>query len=144
MIALHAWLLQWLGDALVSPQFLKPMAVPMFTRLLQPEAPPAEPKPSIVKRAKKRKAIVAAQSPAAQPASHPASAAETTAPAQAPQVSASTPDVITSTVAPPAVAAASAPASAASSSANASLDSWPIDTRLNYRLTGWYDGDLTG
>jgi hypothetical protein len=29
-------------------------------------------------------------------------------------------------------------------SANASLDSWPVDTRLSYRLTGWYRGELTG
>jgi hypothetical protein len=38
--------------------------------------------------------------------------------------------------------AASAPASAPASVA--SLDTWPADTRVSYRLTGWYRGALTG
>lgn len=148
VIALHVWILQWLGDALSGPQFLTPMAVPMFTRLLQPEAPPVAQDPAAApKPRKKRKAIAAVQEAAAPKPAKPASQPQPEQVAQAPEPSASTPDVpAPDASAPVAAASAAQPAASAASSAsaNASLDSWPVDTRLNYRLTGWYDGDLTG
>jgi hypothetical protein len=64
--------------------------------------------------------VASAAAPPAAPASAPASAAS------APAVTASAPE---------------APASAAIVIA---ADTWPADTRLSYRLTGWYDGELTG
>jgi hypothetical protein len=46
--------------------------------------------------------------------------------------------------APDSSAAVAAAAAAASAPAPASLDSWPVDTRLSYRLSGNYRGELTG
>lgn len=195
VIALHAWVLQWLSGALETAAVIRPMATPMFTRLLKPEAAPAPetktPKPAAARKrgtlAAVRRAPVAAKSPgrpasspaaAASPASTAASAASaavastsaaaspsaaasaSAAPASAAQVASSHPPGTSETT--PAVAAASAPASASASASaaasaphaaasapanpdtNASLDSWPVDTRLSYRLTGWYRGELTG
>jgi hypothetical protein len=166
VIALHAWVLQWLDDALLeSPALIKPMATPMFTRLLQPEAPPApeaKPPPS---PAKKRESLAAVRRPAAKPAAKPAARPASppkppaAAPASAPEVAASTPGDTTDTLPPvaaasgevpaapaskPASTPASAPQPAASAPVTASLDSWPADTRLSYRLTGWYRGELAG
>jgi hypothetical protein len=39
---------------------------------------------------------------------------------------------------------AAAPASAPAAPASANLDSWPADTRLSYRLSGWFRGELYG
>lgn len=140
VIALHAWLLDWFAHALETAPFIHPMAAPMFTRLLKPEAPPAIAAPAR-KRAEKHAAMAALPPPAAKPAAKPASTPAPDKIEPAPQAAASAPEPI----AQPAVAAASAPASAASApQAGASLDSWPVDTRLSYRLTGWYRGELTG
>jgi hypothetical protein len=157
VIALHAWVLQWLSSALDSPARLRPMATPMFTRLLQPETPPPQqaqaPKPA---PAKKRGTMAAVAPRIAKPAAKPASS-----PASEPQVAASTPVPAPVTETLPPVAAASSPASApqvaasgpvaaasatpnANANPGASLDTWPVDTRLSYRLSGWYRGELTG
>jgi hypothetical protein len=136
VIALHAWALHWLGNALEAVAFIRPMAAPMFTRVLMPETPPPVEAPT--RRPKKRTTLAAVTAPA-KPAAKPASSAV----APPTEVAASSPQVPTGTVAPLAAAsaAASAPAAAASS---ASLDTWPVDTRLSYGLTGWYRGTLTG
>lgn len=152
VIALHAWVLQWLGEALEGPAPLKPMAVPMFTRLLQPEAPPPAQAPARPRPARKRTTMAAVGTPPAKPAAKPASAAASEAQAPASEAAASTPAAPTETLPPlaaasapePAASAASAAASNASVNTEASLDTWPVDTRLSYRLSGWYRGELTG
>jgi hypothetical protein len=150
VIALHAWVLQWLGEALEGPASLKPMAIPMFTRLLKPETPPPRETPAPARPAAKRTTMAAARTPpatpAAKPASAPASAPVSAPQTAAPEVAASTPAALTETRPPLAAASAASSASAAASSANtsANLDTWPVDTRLSYRLTGWYRGELTG
>src|SRR6185369_13674629 len=45
VLALHALTLHWLGRYLEQKSALKPLATPMFTRLLKPEAAPAPPVP---------------------------------------------------------------------------------------------------
>lgn len=157
VIALHAWVLQWLGEALEAPAPLKPMATPMFTRLLRPEAPPPPQAPA-PSRPARRTTMAAVPTPparpAAKPAAKPASAAASQAPAPS-EVVASTPAAPTETLPPVAAASAAEPAQAAASAASAaasnasantqaSLDTWPVDTRLSYRLSGWYRGELTG
>jgi hypothetical protein len=168
VIALHAWVLQWLSNALEGPAHLKPMAAPMFTRLLKPEAPAAHPAPATKAPPARNHGVMVAASPAARPASAAASRAVKPAQPPATEVAQSTPQAVTQTLplptaasgaasAPQAAAsapavAASAPASASSSVAsstanaivNASGDTWPADTRLTYRLSGWYRGELTG
>jgi hypothetical protein len=134
VIALHALALHFLGNALEAMVFIRPMTTPMFTRLLKPEAPPPiEATPPRRARKSTRLAAVSAASAAA-----PQVPSETMPPAAA--ASAPEPTVAASASAS---APASAPASAASS-ASPSLDTWPADTRLSYRLTGWYRGALTG
>jgi hypothetical protein len=162
VFAVHLLALRWIGQALLEQPFLKPMTNPMFTRLLKPEVPrpiavgtaPAAPAPK-----RRNGAITAVRAPtparaasvvaAAEPAAQEASAAVAQASAPEPASKASEP--LAPASAPVAVAAASAPASAASGSqapASAAVvlaaDSWPADTRLSYRLSGWYRGELTG
>ena len=90
VLVLHALALNWLARYLEQASALKPLATPMFTRLLQPEAPTAAPVPmpraapakpkrpaitSIAKSAARAKPpVAAASSPAAseQPRRKPA------------------------------------------------------------------------
>ena len=148
VIVAHALALQWLDEALGDPPPLKAMADPMFTRVLQPQEPPpvvaaaepAAPPPRTRALVPARKASApqrAASKPVAPPPETVAAAEPPAAPA--PESAASAPEQ-----AAPAQAAASAPLAAASAAGSGSLDTWPVDTRLSYLLTGYYRGDLTG
>ena len=190
----HVVALQWLARQLEPLSVLRPLATPMFTRLLRPEAPaavPAAPSRPAARAGPRRAGITSitnsdedvarATAPApSSAASEPKAAA--VAPEQA-QVAASTPEststtssisttvtatasttATTSTVTATAATAtatatattatatttatttgtAAAPAAPASAAANSGLDSWPADTRLNYRLGGYFRGDLHG
>jgi len=176
VLLLHAVALQWLSHQLQQSAALRPLATPMFTRLLQQQAPAVIPVSQVVapQRARPRGALVAAAKP---PPSKPARAAsepseaqaappreEPAQPAPAPEyIAAAAPDVGASAAAPPASAASAAPvapvapeaATAAPAAATAAsgpvaatgtaLDSWPADTRLNYRLGGYFrSGELHG
>jgi hypothetical protein len=180
VLVLHGLALDWLARHLDSPSALRPLVAPMFTRLLQPETPPAiavapPPRAPPVRRRAITSIAKAPAKPASQVAQEPAAAAPAPVPAEpgaspsdveiamgpppanasAPAPGASAPANPASELvaAAPAAAAASAPASAASqpglaASASgadkAALDSWPADTRLNYRLSGYFRGDLYG
>lgn len=145
VLLVHALALHWLAGQLEQPSVLRPLAPPMFTRVLQPQAPAAAPlrqQPAPAARPRRPAITSAAKSIPAQVAAAPeppASAPEVVPdalPAAEPTPAASAPET-TATVAAAAAAAASAPVPA-------SLDSWPVDTRLNYRLSGNYRGELTG
>ena len=141
VLLVHALALNWLSRQLRQPSLLQPLATPMFTRLLQPEAPAAAPAPPPRKPAparRKRAAVTAIASPAgALPPAPAASAPELPQPvAQPAQEPASGPESTTAAATPP----APEPAQPASAPATATLDSWPADTRLNYRLGGQYLG----
>jgi hypothetical protein len=143
VIALHAWVIDWLANALEATPLLQPMAVPMFTRLLTPEAPPPAEAP--VEPAKKSTTLAAVSRPKAKPAAKPASSPQPEPAAPVPEeVAASAPEPAVEAAPPVATASAPAPAASAPATSTASLDSWPVDTRLSYRLTGWYRGELTG
>jgi hypothetical protein len=133
----HALVLQWLAWQALQPSVLNAMAAPMFTRLLKPAAPP----PPAVQVA----LVVARKRP-------PPGVIE-------PEPAPSTPQELTPTVAPPEPAptptavvtpdpalspASSAVAGTPTESPTAYLDTWPGDTRLNYRLGGYYRGELHG
>ena len=146
----HALVLQWLAWQAQDPSSLRLMAAPMLTRLLQQQAP----------------AALAIAPPAARPArprppgiiepvvpSSPAEATLTTAaPEPIPEVAASEPvtarpDTVTpadakDAVPPQATATASAPAG--TDTVGVAPDGWPIDTRLSYRVGGYFRGELHG
>lgn len=176
VLTMHALSLRWLAEMLHGPVPLKTMADPMFTRVLQPEAPPpvvaaAEspapapaPRTRTIQPARKASAPKRAASRPEPPASEAAADAEVlpmpmqeaAGPAEAPASAAASASpgesVAAESTAAPASATASAPeqavASAAAPTASVpavgNLDTWPVDTRVVYRLTGYYRGDLTG
>jgi hypothetical protein len=149
----HLFVLHWLADQLGRQPILRPMVTPMFTRVLRPAAIAAVPirkKPAVHPvRTRPAIAAIAPVGKASEPA--PARAA---ASAARPAADAASPDVVPAPAQQPAasaqVAAAApqppaAPASAASAAPAPNLDSWPADTRLNYRLGGMYrSGELHG
>ncbi len=145
----HALVLQWLAWQAHEQSALKLMAAPMFTRLLQPAATVAQPlvvaRPARV-RAPRPAAIesVASSTPAeataTAPPPEPAIETVATEPAKATPTAAITTNEDVATTATPALPAAKA--SAAPSPAAA--DSWPGDTRLSYRVGGYFRGELHG
>ncbi|HSH90643.1 MAG TPA: DUF3108 domain-containing protein [Ramlibacter sp.] len=164
VLVVHMLALAWLQRQLELSAVLRPMATPMFTRLLTPEAPAAPPQ-QVAQPAPKprRSSVTAIARPAAVVAENAASAPEPkdpsevsdvelgpirSAPAQATTTVAAAVPAPAPTAAPapssPASAPAPTPVAAASAPAAGSLDSWPADTRLNYRLGGNYRGELHG
>ena len=143
VLLMHLLTLQWLARQLQPISMLRPLATPMFTRLLRQEAPvvvaaqPPQPPPRPPRGSSAITALPLAPNTPQVPAPEAAPA-----PAEAP-VAQSTPDSAASTVTSTATAEPPvAPASAAT--ATPSLDSWPGDTRLNYRLGGNFRGELHG
>lgn len=158
VLAVHAYLLNAAQEALGDPPPLQAMANPMFTRVLRPQAPPPVPEPAAAPAAAGRGALTAAQvvpRPKARAASAPRPVASAPAPAPAPA-----PEAVAGAAAAPATGApapaplpepaASAAAPAGASEAVASAppapagDPWPADTRVSYKLTGYFRGDLVG
>lgn len=152
----HVAAIDWIGSRLQQTALLQPLAEPMFTRVLQqqaalapPPAPAAAPAPA---RPAVRSIAPAAPKPAAAASEsrQPAPAAEPELPlaepvpaeqvAAAPAPAASAPEPAASEPpAGPVAAQEAAPAQAPN------LDSWPVDTRVNYRLGGVFrSGELHG
>jgi len=176
VVLLHALALHGLTQLAFDPTLLRPMVAPMYTRVLQPEAPPPPPAqapapPAVASTRLKAtpstpstttRSVPEPEPPAevaAEPARAPSSppepdptlaqapptdlAAGTNEPTAAPpEVAASEPQP----TAPPAVATPAAPpASVAASGTTPSLDTWPADTRLRFRLGGRFrSGELYG
>lgn len=168
----HLAALQWLDSHWLRPSLLKPLAKPMMTRLLTQEAPqaapvqvtaPPAPKPPPPRRVV-AKSVPAESTPTlAEPlpavTTPAATASEDASPALAellpqPPASASAPKPAPPVVPAPAVVAdAPTPTAVASTAASATptgtgtqawLDGWPADTRLSYKLGGYFRGPLTG
>lgn len=142
VLLLHALALQWLAQQLEQQSALRAMATPMFTRLLQPEAPAAvpAPAPAAAPAKRKRSGITSIASSPAVPAARPASEAvasttaaaaaevaaaaspaasvpsETTATASTPEITTPTTPDSTPTASTPTTPTVAAPASAAASS----------------------------
>lgn len=150
----HAVVLQWLAWQAQEQSALKLMAAPMFTRLLQPEssppaAPTAKPARARVPRAPAVIQSVASSTPeettttSPSPSPTPTPVAETVAASE--PAAASPTQVVTQaeadTTPTPSTAASTATTATTASTA---LDSWPGDTRLSYRLSGHFRGELHG
>ncbi len=164
VLLLHLALLEWIATQLQQASVLRPLATPMFTRLLQQEsaAPPPAAPVAIAPARPRHKAITSIAKASAQPPTPAASGPD--AAAAAPSAAASEPIAPdptasvaegTETVAPlphepdttstPASEPASVAAPGTEGVAEAQpLDSWPVDTRVNYRLGGHFRGDLHG
>jgi hypothetical protein len=154
VLLFHLVAIEWLAGQLQQTGLLQPLATPMFTRVLQQEAPAVVPVPAVVAAAPARRRSVASTRPLpAAPA--PEKAASEPEPAQAeasgaPQEEPQPPPPEQQALAPspePAASAASTvePAASATGTSNAALDTWPADTRLNYRLGGQFrSGELHG
>ena len=119
VLLLHALALQWLAQQLEQQSALRAMAAPMFTRLLQPEAPKAVPAATAaapLHATRKRPGITSVASSKASRRARPASDAVAAAPAaSAPESSASEPAL--SPALPDIAAAATPPDSPTSSTA---------------------------
>jgi hypothetical protein len=132
------------------------MVAPLYTRVLVPEkAPPpppavaaAEPAPTkpTARLRPARSTPRATTSTQAAPAPPPeavaqaAEAAPPTPPASTPTAAAAEPAAAAASATP----AASAPAAAASGPSREAVATWPPDTRLRYKLSGYFRGDLHG
>ena len=131
VLCAHLLGLHWLQGQLPQGQRLTLMADPLFTRIITPthptlvlHIPRARPEPSV----------------GSVPA--PLPVADETLPAVAPEQTPVAPaDARQAQLAePPAVA----PSVAVPDTAVAAVDGWPADTRLSYRLGGYYRGNLYG
>ena len=152
VLLLHILAVQWLAAQLEQPGLLRPLATPMFTRVLQQEVPAAAPAATVRPTARSRPhaavrtappvAAAAAPEPAA---SEPAQAAAPALPNDAPQPADPPQAAAPEPQAPASAAQAAQPAASVPVAANAAVDTWPADTRLNYRLGGQFrSGELHG
>ena len=149
----HVLGLEWLARQADQISSLTDFAPPMYTRMLKPATPPpvtpvAEPTPPPMP---KPRAATIPKPAASSPKADEEKPAETVAeqPAQAasepepPQVVAEAPAAAASQ--PEQVATAPQPAASAPAAPEPSLDHWPVDTRLTYRLDGQFrSGPLFG
>ncbi|WP_298927770.1 DUF3108 domain-containing protein [uncultured Ramlibacter sp.] len=135
----HGLALDWLARQLPAASVLRSQAEPMFTRLLQPQTPPAPPASE-----KKRPAAPVKQ---ASPATESIAISSPAATATAAVTDAAPPPEPVAPQPPEAAAAESLPeaATAAVTATADPADSWPADTRLNYQLGGRFrSGELYG
>lgn len=140
VLLLHGLALEWLARQHVQAALLRPMVAPLYTRLLQPQAPPPAAAPE-----RKRPAALTPRAPGAitsvaksTPQPTPTAVVEAPAPEPAPAETQVATATVTESVTP-------ANSTTATGTATAALDSWPRDTRLNYRLDGRFrSGDLYG
>lgn len=143
VVLAHLLALEWFARHLEQPSVLKPLAPPMFTRLLQPQATPVPAAPALAAAKKRPRPVaggaLAAMLPALPQAQQPQ--AETEPLPQQP----AEPLPVAEAEQPPQEAIAENQRQAPAQQEAAALDSWPTDTRLTYRLGGRYrEGELYG
>ncbi len=139
VLLLHWGMLTWLSDEIRAPKQLAKLADPMFTRIIEPTKapeplaaslarPPSVARPKPPKKVTPTAMAVAPLTEAVAVASPPKAESnpppETTPPSAEPTPPAA-PDLPVAEPGPP-------------------QDTWPPDTRLTYRLTGNYRGELNG
>ncbi len=143
VVLAHSLALQWMQAQWMQPEVLKPLATPMFTRTIAQQAPAAP------------VAVKAVPPKPAPPVLPPVQVADSTPVKATPTLPEPVPEPLPSLPEPtPSVAAASVPATptvaasipAASTTVTVSsyLDAWPADTRLSYKLGGYFRGPLSG
>ncbi|MDB5860278.1 MAG: hypothetical protein JWQ76_3967 [Ramlibacter sp.] len=145
VLVIHLVGLEWAARRRDQLAALESMAPPMYTRLLEPAAPPpvlaqAEPQELPKPKPKPRSAFAVKPRPKASDPQQQPPPPEPEPPqvAEVPRPDAPPPDEQVAAADPP-QPAASAPAAAASAPA-AGNASWPADTRLSYQLGGEFRG----
>lgn len=136
VLLVHVVLLLALDRLWPTPSALQPLVPPMLTRQIHPAEPVARPPPPVARAAPTRPAVAFVETPAPPPAEGAASAPtppDLAPPTEPPQASASA-----------AEPEATPPALETTTALPAEADRWPPNTRLTYRLTGHYRGELTG
>ena len=143
----HVLALDWFAGAVEQQgSVLKKTAPPMFTRLLKPEepaqvvaAPPPAPKPA-VRKPRPPEVAVATILPSIPETT--TATAEVLPPPPGEGGGGGTPVAVVAETTTP---SPSTPDVTATTATTPSLASWPVDTRLNYRLGGiWREGELYG
>jgi hypothetical protein len=147
VLGAHLALLAVLGQGALSPSVLQPVATPLFTREIRAATPPPEkpaanrPSPQVRQRKFATDSIAPNAPDIATAPSIPASGAN-------PVESTPRTATVTAGVDPVAAAPEATPAAAvvgpSTSSPPVALDDWPADTRLSYKLTGFYRGAING
>ena len=143
VLLLHWILLNWLSDQIHGPAPLAKFAEPLFTRIVEP-TPSQEPATASQTR------LTAATKPGPTK-----KARETATPPSAPVVAAresvldELPPALTTSLPNESAASHTEPApkavpELAAAEPSTPQDTWPPDTRLTYRLTGNYRGELSG
>lgn len=158
---LHALTLWGLRDALapLAPGGMQRLEV-VYARQVQiaaarPAAAAAPAAPAAPRAAKPQRAATptaaASAAEAPKPAAEPASAPLPQPVASDPMLPIEPPQLATPVVPPASAAGPSAAASAVASAASAAAlpasgpaFDWPVSTRIRYRLTGWYRGEISG
>ena len=139
----HALVLQWLAWQTPDPSALRLMTAPMLTRLLQQQAafvPAAQTVKAVSAPRRRVPAVIHSVAP-----SIPAEATATAAPpTPVPEVVASAPAEATPTAVAEAQTTPSVSTPAATDTVGVAPDGWPGDTRLSYRVGGYYRGELHG
>jgi hypothetical protein len=137
----HALVLSWLRNQLEDLKPLTLMADPMFTRMIVPVrtvAPVPAAKPVARRAAKTARAKPVDVTPAAQAVQE-----EPTDP-QGQDAANRSGDAPEDTTAQAEVSEAPVAAASAPVAEEPPPDTWPVDTRLSYLLTGYYRGEVSG
>lgn len=140
VLVVHLLLLAALDRLWARPSVLKPLVPPMLTRQIGPAEPVAPPPlPPVARaRAARHAATSIATSPPTPPDLPEPPEAAASAPEPPPAEIAEAPPVETPS------AEATPPAAQAGTNTPLEADHWPPSTRLSYRLTGYYRGELSG
>ena len=141
VLLLHWGTLALLAEAIHGPAPLTQLAEPMFTRIIEPTQAPAilatslSAPPTIARPKPPKKALSTAEATA--------TPSQITAVASPPTPDSNRPTELLPESVEPLAPGVAAP-EAASAETSPPTDTWPPDTRLTYRLTGNYRGELTG
>jgi len=142
VLAGHAAVIEWMARQQAEAAALRLLPAPMYTRMLTLQAPP----PVALAREQKPAPAPIRRGPVAikSVAKEPSTPAVTPTVAQAEPPVPAAPEPVASVPAP-ATATATVAAATPTAAPSPSLDSWPTDTRLTYRLSGRYrSGELYG
>lgn len=147
----HWAALSWLQGQLQQLPHLAAMPDPVFTRVIEPQTPAeAAPRPRSAPQRPAAQAAVLRAALAPEPELPPVGAPEP-APEEAAPASGAAQQIALEAENPIAAPAAAVPTQAQAvdprpdeAAPATAADGWPADTRLSYRLTGFYRGDLYG
>lgn len=161
VVLAHVLVIAWIHYVLDASKLLRPMPAPMYSRLLQPDAPAATPvadakpearvtrpdRPSVTSIASEPSPpppVTVARSPDAVPTDKPSSEQPPEPPVKTASAPASSQPPVNAPDSADAAAAAAANGTQMTTPGPTSSETWPSDTQLTYTVTGNYRGPLNG